>query len=278
MTLRVALIDDEPLARAGLRSLLSDQRDLEIVGEAADGPSALELIRAQRPDLAFLDVEMPGIDGFEVLEQLAPDERPWVVFVTAFDAHALRAFQMHALQYVLKPITAEALAAAIERVREIQRGSTARELADRLERLLQERDALLRASEEAGDAVADDRAPAAARRPSRWLVRSSGVAEVIAIDAVEWIEADGDYARLHVGSKVHLHRATMQALHHDLDPARFARVHRSHIVRMDQVATVRSEPGGDGVVVLVSGVEIPLSRTHRDAFLIALEGRRRDST
>ncbi|NOT34853.1 MAG: response regulator transcription factor [Candidatus Eisenbacteria bacterium] len=275
MTLRVVLIDDEPLARSGLRALLATQPDLEVVGEAGDGLEAIELIRTRRPDVAFLDVEMPGLDGFGMLERLAREERPWVVFVTAFDAHALRAFQMHALQYVLKPITAEALDAVMERVREVQLGSTARELTDRLERLLREREELMKPGGSAREALIDAATAAASARPTRWLVRSSGTAEVIAIDAVERIEADGDYARLHIGRQVHLHRATMQALSLDLDPRRFARVHRSHIVRIDHVRTVRSEPGGDGAVVLNDGVEVPLSRTYRDAFLSVLEGRPR---
>lgn len=261
MRFRAFLVDDEPLARARLRALLEPEADFEIVGEAGDGPEAVERVRVARPDVLFLDVQMPGLDGFGVLEQLEAGERPWVVFVTAHDVHAVRAFQVHALHYVLKPVTPEALGAALERLREAEQTGRTLELARNLERLLESR--------QPGEAEAPEN-PA---RPSRWLVRSSGSVQVVPIDTVLRLEADGDYVRLHAGKQVHLHRATLQALAADLDPSRFARLHRSHVVRLDQVASVRSDAGGDGVVVLADGTELPLSRTYRDDLLRALEGR-----
>lgn len=252
--MRALLVDDEPLARLGLRQLAVGETDLEIVGECEDGPSAIHTIETQRPDLLFLDVQMPGLDGFEVLEAVAPDARPLVIFVTAYDLHALRAFEVHAVDYLLKPVTEVAFRAAVLRARTLLRGRDADRDVGRLDALLAE----LRT---------------ARGRPERFLVRTGSEFTVIPVADVDWIEADGDYVRLHQGRKHHLHRARLSTLESTLDPERFARVHRSAIVALDRVARVRFESDGDGEVVLHDGQTVSVSRTHREAFLALLARR-----
>ncbi len=245
--IRVVIADDEPLVRSGLRADLASEPDVEIVGEAADGLEALTRIEEARPDLVLLDVQMPGLDGFEVLERLEGDP-PAVVFVTAFDAYALRAFDVHALDYLLKPFDRARLASTIDRARrELARPD--RPGAGRLKGLIAE---------------------TSGRRIDRFVVRQIGRIVIVPADQVEWIEARGNYVLLHHDGGELLERRTLADAARALDPTRFVRVHRSAIVRVDAVVELVRVAGGDHRMRLASGAEITLSRGYRADFERAL--------
>jgi two-component system LytT family response regulator len=250
--MRIMIADDERTARARLRRALSDVPGTEIAGEAADGLSAVAQIRALRPDLAILDVQMPELDGFAVLRALEPDERPAVIFATAFDAYALDAFRVHAVDYVLKPVDGEQLRQAVERAR-AQLDARTDEV--RLRALLDE--ALASRGEVAPrpDAAAD-----------RLLINSDGRLVPVRVADIDWIEANGNYVRLHVDKTVQMSRDTLCAMEKRLDPARFARIHRSAIVNLDRVKELQAWFSGDFVVLLTTGERLRLSRSFRRAF------------
>jgi two-component system, LytTR family, response regulator len=247
--IRTLIVDDEPLAREGLRVRLSLERDIQLVGEAGDGPAAIELIRRELPDLVLLDVQMPGMDGFEVLSRIAEDCLPSVIFVTAHDRYAVKAFEVHAVDYLLKPLDGSRLHQAVERVRKAlsagQNGSR-----EGLVNLL--------ASREKGPDHGHVR---------RWAVREGEHFVLLRAEEVDWIEAAANYARFHARGKVYPLRATMAQLEEDLDPRRFARIHRSTIVNLDRVREIRPEWHGDYDVLLTTGDVLRLGRRYRDALL-----------
>lgn len=242
--IRTLLVDDEPLARRRLRSLLSAANDFQIEGEAEGGEEALRAIEATRPDVVFLDVQMPGMNGFEVLERLG-DDAPLTVFVTAFEEYALRAFQLHAVSYLTKPIEASALAAVLDRIRRLTGSSE----------LEQERRSISRVVDE----MATPRAPL-----QRIVVRDRGRTILLRLDEIDWIEAAGNYVRLHVGKEKHLVRETMNAIESKLDPAVFLRVHRSTIVNLERIRELLPASHGDYDVVLRDGTHLTLSRVYRE--------------
>lgn len=244
--LRVLLVDDEPLARRALRADCARMDDVEVVGEAQDGERALSAIERLRPDLALLDVQMPGLDGFEVLAQLEPVDRPAVVFVTAFDAYALRAFEVHAVDYLTKPFDFARLCEAIARARERVAARSA-----------------------AVDALLDD---TPSRRADRFVVRHAGRLRSVAVDEVEWIEARDNYVQLHHADGVFLLRHTLAALERSLANAGFVRVHRSALVRTAAVVDWKRTESGDFTVRMRSGAEVAMSRSHREAFERAMRG------
>lgn len=248
--IRVLVVDDEPLARRGILDLLAGEPDMSVVGEAEDGPSAVRAIESLRPDLTFLDVQMPGLDGFQVLESVsaAATRLPVVVFVTAHDEHALRAFDVHAIDYLLKPLDPERFRQSLERARAML-GAGAHDP------LL--RDLLRMVKQKSGWAT-------------RLLVRTASAMSVVMVADLEWIEADGDYARLHAAGKDHLLRETLASLEGRLDPDAFLRIHRSVIVRIDRIRRVETEDDGDGTVVLADGTRLPFSRSHRERLLRVL--------
>jgi two-component system LytT family response regulator len=251
--IRTLIADDEPLAREGLRSRLAMEADLEIVGEAADGLAAVDAIERQVPDLVFLDIQMPGIDGFEVLARVAPTHLPVVVFVTAFDRYALRAFEVHALDYLLKPVSAPRLAEALARVRkEVERDSPSER--GKLAALLDAR--------ERGESPA-----AMPGHPRRWAVKRGDRYVLLRADEIEWIEAAANYVKLYSKGAGYLMRGTLSALERQLDPARFARIHRSTIVNVDRVKEIKPEWHGDFEVVLAGGKVLRMSRNYRGALL-----------
>jgi two-component system LytT family response regulator len=252
MKIRALIVDDEPLARRGVRDLLAMEEDVEVVGESADGLRAIEDLQSLAPDLVFLDVQMPGLDGFEVLESIDPERMPAVVFTTAHDAHALRAFDAHAVDYLLKPLDPERFRAALARAREVLMGRTSGEVHGHLRALLA--------------------ATKSVRPLERLLVRSAGGLTIVPLGEIDWIEADGDYARLHTRGRQELLRETLQSLETRLDPSAWARIHRSYIVRIDRVRQVKTLENGDGAAILEGGVQLPVSRTHREALLRALRG------
>ena len=249
--LRALVADDEPLARDVLRLLLADVPDVDLVWEAPDGRAAVEAIRAHGPDLVFLDVQMPHLDGFGVVEAVGPEAMPVTVFVTAFDAHALRAFDAAAVDYLVKPYDDGRFAQALDRARALttaHRQAQAADLADRLRHLL--------------GAAGPEAAPPEAAPAERLLVREGTKLSVVRAEAVDWAEAAGDYVALHVGPRTHLLRETLAGLADRLDPARFVRIHRSALVHVDRVRDVRLTAAGDARVFLRDGTELRASRRY----------------
>ena len=249
------IVDDEPLVRRGMAKSLSAESDIELTPEASDGNEALELIREHAPDLVFLDVQMPEMNGFEVLASLEDVERPEVVFVTAYDRYALRAFEIHAVDYLLKPFDEERLQTALSRARaRMQQGTDA--LDDRVRALLEDLDA-------------------SKSRPDRLMVRSGGRIYFVNVDEVDWFEAADNYVRLHVGDRQHLVRDTIGGLEGRLDPDQFIRVHRSAVINVSRIEEMRPLASGDCDIVLRGGRTVRLSRTYRQGFEARVVGRAR---
>jgi len=251
--IRTAIVDDEPLARAALRVVLAADPELEVIGDCigVDAPALIERAQAQ---LVFLDVQMPELDGFGVLDALAPEALPAVVFVTAYDAYAVRAFEVHAVDYVLKPFDDARVLTALARAKQrLARDPGSAEPAG---------------SAGAGDPLLAllnhaDRAPGAL---SRFLVRTRGKIVAVRCDDIDWIEAADYYATLHVGGASHLIRQTMAELEARLDPRRFVRVHRGAIVHLDRIREIHPLFRGDCTLVLADGTQVKLSRTRRAEF------------
>jgi len=252
--IRTLIVDDEPLARQALRVRLEGEEGVEILGEAADGEAAVEAIRTFQPDLVFLDVQMPGLDGFEVLEKVAGHHLPMVVFVTAHDAHVLKAFDIHALDYLLKPYSESRFKESLRRARvEVERGGAVR---TRIGGLL---DDLRRDPREGG-------------YPRRFAVRDADRIVLVRTVDLDAIEAAGNYVTLVTRDRKYLLRQTLSEVATRLDPARFARIHRSTIVNLDRVRELRPDPHGDCDVVLESGAAYRLSRLHRDRLMSSFGG------
>jgi two-component system, LytTR family, response regulator len=258
--LRVVVVDDEPLARTGMRDLLARDPEMEVVAQCADGREAVRAIGALRPDLVLLDVQMPEMDGFEVLREIGAERMPLVVFVTAYDRFALRAFDVAAVEYLLKPFDDERFLRAMQRAKHAVRNAEVGELGRRLAGLL-----------ERGGAEAPREAPAA--YASRLMVKNTGRTVFIRVEEVDWIEADDYYAKLHVGEKTHLLRESMGSLESRLDPLRFFRVHRSAIVNLDRVREVQFLFRGEHVVILHDGTRLKLTRTRLEKLESILAGR-----
>jgi two-component system LytT family response regulator len=253
MTVRVLVVDDEPLARRGVTRRLSAHTDMQVIGEAGDGEAALSAILDTTPDLVFMDVQMPGMGGLEALGLLSPRERPMTIFLTAYDQFALRAFEVHALDYLLKPIDDERFAEALDRARETLATRRDRDLSSGLQALL----------------AAQRNTPSHA---SRFAVRIGHRVAFITAADVDWIEAMGDYAGLHVGGKVHLLRERLHQLARRLDPTQFMRIHRSTIVRVDRIAEMEVLSNRDSLLRLRDGTPLRASRTYGDALRAALAG------
>lgn len=245
MKLRVLVVDDEIHARRGLISLLEAQPDVEIIGQVGNGQLAIEAIRRARPDLVFLDVEMPGRSGIEVIAEVGVSIMPAVIFVTAFDQYAVSAFEANAIDYLLKPFTDERFEAALDRARRRLRSQGPDDLGPRLKRLL--------------DAMNDED-----EKLKRFSVRTGDVMSVFNVDDIDWIEADEYYAKLHIGDNVHLIRETMHALDEQLPSSKFARIHRSTIVNLDRVVALEPMFQGDYTVILRNGVRLRMSRRRRE--------------
>ena len=241
---RALIADDEMLARRRLVSMLAEERDIEVIGEADGGSSAVQAIVDQRPELLFLDVQMPGLDGFGVLRCTAGAHRPVVVFVTAHDEHAIRAFEVNAADYLLKPVSAARLHEAVRRAVERLRGAPAADNDRRIETLL---------------ASAPESPASAGRIP----VRHADHIGLVNVGDITWVEADGDHARLHTTSSVHTLRETMADLEARLHPFHFLRVHRSAIVNVDAVRSVEPIAKGDYHLVLRDGTRVRSGRRYR---------------
>jgi two-component system LytT family response regulator len=251
--LRVLIADDEPLARDCIRLALGAERDVEVVAECADGGEAVEAIRRLGPDLVFLDVQMPGLDGFGVVERVGAERMPPIVFVTAYDEHALRAFALHAVDYVLKPFDDRRFRETLRHARRQLRLERESELGRRLAALVRDYAAL--------------GAGPAGGYATRVLVRHGERSHFVATDEIDWFEAAGNYVRLHAGPRTELIRTTLARLLLQLDPKTFARIHRSTIVNLSRVREVHPWFGGDYVATLTDGQELRVSRSYRDALL-----------
>ena len=252
--IRVLIVDDEPLARRGVRVCLAAEADVEVVGECAGGEDAVQQITKLAPDLVFLDVQMPGLDGFGVLARVPQERWPLVIFLTAHEQHALRAFDAHALDYLLKPVDDDRFARALERARRRLRECRASEALSRVGALLLEH----------GNPVPSVAAVAAVYL-ERFAVKSGTRTNLIPVEEVIWISAEGDYAGLHVADgRVHLIRQSLAELEKRLDPVKFARVHRSVIVSKAQVREVQALSSRDYLLRLANGGgEIRMSRNYR---------------
>jgi two-component system, LytTR family, response regulator len=251
--LRVLIVDDEPPARDLIREVVEQTPGVQIVGEAGDGVQAAEAIVALKPDVVFLDVKMPEMDGFGVLAALPEGTVPLVIFVTAFDAYALRAFEVHAVDYVLKPFDRDRLTEALSHARDHARLARS---ADREERVMQ---------------LLADVAPH--RRPlERVLVKTGARFEFVRTADVDWFEAAGNYVSLHVAKRAPLLRSTLGSVEEQLDPERFRRIHRSVIVNLDRIREIKPLPGGEHAVLLRDGTELRLSRSYRHNVLSGWEG------
>ena len=247
--LRILIVDDEPLARQRLRRLLGQESAVEVLGECSSVDEALAVIGAERPDLLLLDVKMPGRDGFDLIRALDDAGRPEVIFVTAFDEHAVAAFEVNAVDYLLKPVEPERLTDALSRVR---RGRDAGELDQQLRSLL------------------DTLAPRP-RHLERILVRRPGRISFVDVDEIHWISAEGNYVRLHLAKERHLVRLKIGTLEERLDPTRFLRIHRSMIVHLDRVRELQRLPGGDYTVLLEGGAALTMSRSYKSRFESSLQ-------
>ncbi len=243
--IRTIVVDDEPIARERILSLLQQEDDVEVIGECSDGAQAVSSIQHHAPDLVFLDVQMPGVDGFGVIDAVGAERMPTVIFVTAYDEYALRAFEVHALDYLLKPFGRDRFQEALKHVRESLERRRAGDLGRRLL------------------ALVNDIKP---ERPKleRLVVKSGGRVFFLRTDEIDWIEAAGNYVRLHLGDESHLFRETMNRMESRLDGRRFARIHRSRIVNTERIKELQPWFNGEYVVILRNGTRLTLSRGYRE--------------
>ncbi|WP_420128853.1 LytR/AlgR family response regulator transcription factor [Longimicrobium sp.] len=262
MSIRTLIVDDEPLARDGVRMHLAHEADVEVVGEAADGVQAVEAIRALRPDLVFLDVQMPEVDGLQVVERIGAGRMPAVIFATAYHQHAVRAFELHAVDYLLKPVTEQRIRNAMTRARLRLATRGEEELTARLEALLEDLRALHARADEGAEPA---QAP---RKYAAWIsVAGRTSTQLVRVEDVDWFEAEGNYVRLHVGKVTHLIRSTLRAMGDQLDPAMFIRIHRSTIVNVNRIREIQPWFGGDYIALLNDGRQLRVSRSHREQLL-----------
>jgi two-component system, LytTR family, response regulator len=245
MNIRALIVDDEPLAREWVRSAVAEDPELEVLGECGDGFEAAETIRRLKPDLVFLDVQMPGLDGFGVLEALSPEEIPAVVFVTAFDQYAVRAFEAQAVDYLMKPFSKERVEEAVRRVRELVKGRSLEDFRESIARLVEK--------------IRRDRS-----FPEWVLLKAEGKNVFVKVRDIDWIESSRNNVRIHVGSTIYLLHETTSAIASRLDPKKFLRIHRSAIVNIERIKELHPWFNGDYAVVLRDGTQLTLSSSYRD--------------
>jgi len=243
--IRTLVVDDEPMARERILGLLAQETDVEVVGQCADGVQAVNAIQQLSPELVFLDVQMPAVDGFGVIRQVGPEKMPMVVFVTAYDEYALQAFEVHALDYLLKPFGRDRLQQCLDHARHQRDRARAGELGKSLMALVQ------------------DFKPEQ-KKQDRLVVKSGGRVFFVRTDDIDWIEASGNYVRLHLKEQSFLFRETMNQMESRLDPQRFFRIHRSRIVNTERIKELQPWFNGEYVVVLHNGAQLRLSRSYRE--------------
>jgi two-component system LytT family response regulator len=249
--IRVLLVDDEPLAREMIREMLKDDSNAEVVAECINGREAIEAIQEHNPDLIFLDVQMPEIGGFEVLEALKSVHMPHVIFVTAYDQYAVRAFEVHALDYLLKPFDRERFESAWRRASEHILATRNGAMDQRILAILEE-------------------LKAGSKYLERLVIKSGGRVFFLDTDDIDWIEAEGNYVSVHTGKKSHLLRETISSLEAQLDPKKFLRIHRSSIVKIDRIKELQPWFHGEYRVILLDGTQLTLSRNYRENLQEAL--------
>jgi two-component system LytT family response regulator len=259
--LRTLIVDDETLARRGLKLRLEKHQGVELLGECRNGREALASIPELEPDLVFLDIQMPGLDGFDVVRNLQGDDMPMIVFVTAFDHYAVKAFGVHAVDYILKPVDDDHLARALDRARSRLEQKSA--LVDKQQLLAVIGDITGKAPGELG-ALADVGAGAMKKYPDKIAIRDGGETTLVPAKDIDWVDAAGDYMCLHAGGSIHVMRITMKELENLLDPARFQRVHRSTVVNLERVEKVCAHMNGEYHLILTNGSRIKMSRTYKD--------------
>jgi two-component system LytT family response regulator len=245
MKIRALIVDDEPLAREWVRSAVAEDPELEVLGECGDGFEAAEAIRRLKPDLVFLDVQMPGLDGFGVLEALSPQEIPAVVFVTAFDQYAVRAFEAQAVDYLMKPFSKERVEEAVRRVRELVKGRSIEDFRESIARIVEK--------------IRRDRS-----FPEWVLLKADGKNVFVKVRDIDWIESSRNNVRIHVGTTIYLLHETTSAIASRLDPKKFLRIHRSAIVNIERIKELHPWFNGDYAVILRDGTQLTLSSSYRD--------------
>ena len=268
---RAVVVDDEPSAREAVTTLLGEHPTIEVVGEASNGKEAVALVRRLRPDLLFLDIQMPDQDGFRVLEALGDDVPRGIVFVTAHDEHAIRAFDVHALDYVLKPFGRPRFGAAVTRALEGLRALDALTLQRTLASMVADRHSDERPPAELALAEADGAVRERSTTLRRIGVRNGSKITLVDVDAIDWVEASGDYARIHAGKQRYLVSQRMHALERLLEAREFVRVHRSLIVNVRRIRELHREPDGGGTLVLADGVRLRVARGRWEAMERALD-------
>lgn len=252
MSIRTLIVDDEPLARERVKRFLRDEPDIEIIGESGDGLAAISAIKAEKPDLVFLDIQMPEKTGFEVMAALKRRSLPTIIFVTAYDQYALQAFDVHALDYLLKPFTRERIHKAVGRAREQIESRRGGAIDERLLALISD--------------IRNEK-----KYLERLVVKSTGRVFFLRTDEIDWIEAAGNYVKLHSGRESHMIRETMNGIEAKLDPDKFLRIHRSTVVHIDRIKELHPMFSGDYAVILRDGTELSLSRNYRERFLELFE-------
>ena len=259
--LRTIIVDDEPLAVKFLRAMLSDIEEIEIVEECCNGREAVKAAAALNPDLIFLDIQMPGMNGFEVVKALQSDVIPVIIFVTAYDQFAMDAFDVHAVDYVLKPLDRERIGRAVERANVRICGSVESDIKSPLIGAI---DSISQRLAEGKPATSDGEQQPADGIKRKLLVRDSGVVKVIPFDDIDWVDAAGDYMCVHANDCTHVMRITMKDLEAQLDPSTFQRVHRSTIVNLERVVKVCSHMNGEFYLKLNNGSAVKMSRSYKD--------------
>lgn len=250
--IRALIVDDEPLARQNLRALLKDDTEVEIIAECGSGHEAVRVINAEAPDLLFLDIQMPEMNGFDVLRSIDTESIPAIIFVTAFDQYALKAFEVHALDYLMKPFADARFEQALTQAKAQIEQREINKLSRKLFALLEDHDTTRAAS------------PERASYLTRLMIKSASRVFFLKADEIDWIGADDYYVKLHVGRKTHLLRETMNELETKLDPEKFLRIHRSTIVNIDRIKEMHPHFNGDYIVLLSDGTELKLSRSRRE--------------
>jgi len=258
MTIRTIIVDDEKLAIQGLQVRLEAFEDVEVIETCANGREAIRKIKTEKPDLVFLDIQMPGFDGFSVVKGVMEIEPPLFVFVTAFQEHAIRAFEANAVNYLMKPVDPDKLADTIERVRQRLAEKRSAEDAEKLRNVLSE------VAPDAAEEFAESESESSDRFEKLINVKDRGQIFRVEVGSIEHIEAAGDYMCIYTGDNSLILRETMKDLERRLDPRKFQRVHRSTIVNLDQVRQVRPHTNGECFLVLDSGAEVKVSRSYRD--------------
>jgi two-component system, LytTR family, response regulator len=273
MKIRTLIVDDEALARRGIELRLQQAGDFEIVAQCSNGREALAAVHAHKPDAMFLDIQMPGMSGFEVLAEIPHESLPTLVFITAYDQYAIRAFEARAVDYLLKPIDETRFEAALERVREQVQSQNAANQRDQLVRLISE---ISGCGELALDELlARGRQALESKHPEILPIRQGRETVCVPVASIQWIDAAGDYMCVHASGATHILRGTMKELEDVLDPKLFQRVHRSTIVNLRLVKSLRAHMNGEYFLTLDGGHELKLSRTYRDKVEFFLKGRHR---